>query len=106
MSDLVARLRQVKSARQQGFYTIHEPDALANEAADMIEAQAAQITALQAQLAEALGCVEAMNHTTIFGHAVQDGAIDDEYCDEFRDIHTSMIETVLKARAIRAMKGE
>ena len=58
----------------------------------------------QAQLAEALECVEAMNHTTIIGHAVQDGAIDDEYCDEFRDIHTSMIKTVLKARAIRAMK--
>ena len=53
MSDLVARLRQVKSARQQGFHTIHEPDALANEAADVIEAREAQIAALQAKLAEA-----------------------------------------------------
>ena len=53
MSDIVARLRQVKSARQQGFYTIHEPDALANEAADVIEVREAQIAALQARLAEA-----------------------------------------------------
>ena len=60
----------------------------------------------QAQLAEALDCVEAMDHTTIIGHAVQDCEIGDQYHDDFVDIHRAMIEAVQKARAIRTMKGE
>ena len=95
MSDLVARLRQVQSARQQGFYTIHEPDALANEAADLIASQAAQITALQAQLAKAL-----------VGLTDLEGWIKDQGFPEDGRMLMTCREHIAAIRAIRAMKGE
>ena len=99
MSDLVARLRAVTETVYDGSMSRQRPYPLTNEAADMIEAQAAQIAALKAQLAKA--------RNDALEEAVQ--AVHEECWTDGDDNEITRAEqntVTLAIRAIRAMKGE